>query len=208
VLLAGDGFLPGLVVRIEGVEQGPVAVESSTRARFTTLGGSTGESARLELENPDGARAEQAFVYAPQADPVVTAVSPDSGSGDGGTVLTIRGRDFTPTMTAWFYADPAGEAVPAAGTTFVDASTLSVTTPAHAAGPVSLLVADASACGVFAENAFTFSGGSGGGGACARVSVPAPRGPRAWLDGAVWCLAVLGTLCLRARSARGVVAGS
>src|SRR5436189_4143047 len=39
VVLDGEGFIDGMAVRIDGIDQGSVTVESSTLARFTTAGG-------------------------------------------------------------------------------------------------------------------------------------------------------------------------
>ena len=200
VVLAGSGFLDGAVVRIDGVDQGPVVVADDGTARFTTVAAAPGGPFALELENPDGSLTAQSFVFVAQDDPEVAAVSPTSGSTGGGTTLTLTGAGFTPAMEVYFLAELDGTQVPAASTTFVDANTLEVVTPAHAAGTVTLFVADASECGTLSESAFTFTGGGGGGGGCYMVPFQDPRDPREWLAATWWLLLVLGWLALRAWS--------
>jgi hypothetical protein len=185
--------------RIDGVEQGSVTVESPARASFTTVGGTSGGPYALELVNPDGASTSFAFSYASQPDPTVTSVSPSSASA--GSRITLTGSGLTPTMGVSFYTDPTASPVPAASVTFLDAHTLEITTPSHAAGPVSLLVSDLSGCGAFAEDAFTFTGSSGGGGGgCFASSMDVPLTPRGTLESAWWLLVVLSLLYMRTRS--------
>jgi len=203
VVLAGSGFLAGALVRIDGVDQGPVTIADDGTARFTTVGAAPGGPFALELENPDGSLTAQSFVYVSQVDPEVTTLSPTSGSSGGGTTLTLTGSGFTPAMQVYFLAELDGTQVPAASTTFIDANTLEVVTPAHPAGAATLFVADASECGTLSESAFTFTGGGGGGGGCYTVPFQDPRDPRAWLAATWWLLLTLGWLALRSwRGAR------
>lgn len=205
VLLAGEGFEAGMTVFIAGVEQGPVTVEDATRASFTTTGGAAGGPLALELENPDGARAAFAFTYVDQADPILAAISPDEASASGGSLLTLTGSHFTPTMGVWFLAGTTGEPVPAARVDFLDASTLQVETPGHATGVVSVLVSELDGCGVFAESSFTFVGEhvSSSGGGCSISSLQGPSDPRAWVEGGWWIFTVV--LCSGLRAWRGHV---
>jgi hypothetical protein len=209
VVVAGEGFLDGLAVRIDGVDQGAVTVDpDGTRARFTTFGGPVGGPYVLELENPDGALASQAFAYAAGPDPTLTGVDPGTGSAGGGSVVTITGANFSATAQVFFGADPeTGEdGVAAASVTFVDASTLEVETPQHPKGLASVMVLDGtSGQGVILADAFTFTGGGGGGG-CYTVPVPEPPGVRRILEGAWWVAAVLLVLAWRARRARAAAA--
>ncbi len=66
--------------------------------------------------------------------PTVTAVSPSSGPKAGGTVVTITGTRFTATSKVLFGTKPA------TGVTFVSATTLTATAPAHASGAVDVRV--------------------------------------------------------------------
>ncbi len=66
--------------------------------------------------------------------PTVTAISPSSGSTAGGTSVTITGTDFTG-ATGVTLGGTAATSV-----SVVNATTITCTTPAHAAGAVSVLV--------------------------------------------------------------------
>lgn len=66
--------------------------------------------------------------------PVVTSLQPASGLVTGGTVVTIVGGNFTGTMTVTF------DGFAALAVTLVDSTTLQATTPAHASGPVDVVV--------------------------------------------------------------------
>lgn len=208
VVLAGEGFESGMTVSIDGVEQGPVTVASATRASFTTTGRAAGGPFALELENPDGAVASFAFSYVDQTDPTLTSVSPGTGSAGGGSLLTLTGSHFTPTMRVWFLAGAAADPVPATSVTLLDENTLGVETPAHATGVVSVLVAELSGCGVFAENTFTFALERGSGGGCSIASVEGRNGPRGWLENGWWLLAVFGWLLFSSRARPGTCASA
>src|SRR5262249_54437225 len=152
--------------------------------------------------------ATQAFAYAAQSDPTLTAVSPGSGSKDGGELVTLTGTNLTATDEVFFGADPdSGDGgVAATSVTFVDANTLQVQTPQHAKGLYSVMVLDgATDQGVVLADAFTFEGGGGGGG-CYTVPVSEPPTLRRILEGTWWLAAVLLVLALRARGARQATA--
>lgn len=66
--------------------------------------------------------------------PMVFSTAPTSGSKGGGTVVTVRGADFTPTSSVLFGTTP-GKNVK-----YVNAGTLKVTAPKHKAGTVNVFV--------------------------------------------------------------------
>jgi hypothetical protein len=76
----------------------------------------------------------QADAYEYVAPPTVTSVTPDAGTTAGGTAVTIGGTTFVGVQTVAF----GGAA--ASGVSVVDASTITCTTPAHAAGAVDVVV--------------------------------------------------------------------
>lgn len=69
----------------------------------------------------------------PPLTPAVSTVLPSSGPTAGGTAVALTGSNFLPGCTVSFGGV-------AAAVSFISASSLQATTPAHAAGPVSLLV--------------------------------------------------------------------
>ena len=88
------------------------------------------------------------------AAPTVTAVNPTSGTTVGGTSVTITGTNLTGATAVTFGG------VPATSVTVVNATTITATTPAHAAGAVDVAV--------------TTPGGSGTGTALYTYVTPAP----------------------------------
>jgi hypothetical protein len=173
LVLVGSGFLDGLRVELDGVDQGPVRLAGTELARLTTRGGSG--PGRLVLVNPDGERAEAGFAYVDQDDPQLHGVTP--ASGPAGTRMTLTGRDFTPSMGVWFLSEPGAPAVAAERVTFVDSTTLEVVAPSLASGPCGLWVADGNGCGLFADSAFRLESSASRGGGCAAVLGEGP-GPR------------------------------
>jgi hypothetical protein len=206
IALSGQDFLDGLLVRIDGVEQLDVAVESSTLARFTTAAGIVGGPYVLELENPDGSLAQSVFTFGASPDPAPLAVAPAEGSPAGGDVVTLSGANFTSTCGVVFGVDPdTGAGGSAAGVLFLDANTLQVTTPPHAKGCVSVMVSDEATeqVGVL-ELGFDYGvDGSGGGGGCSlrplEDDLGGPGSPRAVAAGAWWMALLALALALRAR---------
>ncbi len=203
VVLGGQDFQPGGAVRIDGVDQGPVTYESSTRLRFTTQPGTLGSQV-LEVENPDGGLASGTFAYSAQSDPSIASVNPTSGKKVGGETITVAGANFTASSQVFFDVDPdtgAGGAT-ATSVTFVDASTLTVVTPAFAAqGAKNVCVLDGNTgqAAVLGGAFLVVSSGGGGGGGCSVVPLDEPQSTHEVLAGAWWLTLVLLVLALRAR---------
>jgi hypothetical protein len=74
-------------------------------------------------------------------------LNPSTGPAAGGTTLTIRGSGFQPTATVTFGGI-------AATTTFIDASTLQVTTPALPAGGVRVTISNSASSSYSLDAAF------------------------------------------------------
>jgi hypothetical protein len=66
--------------------------------------------------------------------PSLTEVRPNSGSALGGTAVTLKGSDFDRSMRVTF------DGVAATNVVWLDSSTITATTPAHAAGTVGVTV--------------------------------------------------------------------
>ena len=80
--------------------------------------------------------------------PTLTSVNPASGVPAGGTAVTLSGTAFAAPCTSTFDGT-------AAATTFVSSTTLQATTPAHAAGTVSVVVTCANGSSTL-PGAFTY----------------------------------------------------
>lgn len=210
LILTGGNFLPGMTVRIDGAVQGSVVLEGTTVARVTTDSGAPGGPYLLEIEIPGGATAASAYSYEAQPDPVLLDVTPGSGSPSGGKLITLSGSGFTASTAVEFGADPLTGlgGTPAAAVTFIDASTLEVTTPAMSAGRVAVLVSEGPQASLV-DKAFTFTAsGGGGGGGCYMVPLDGPSdlgGPRDALMSGLWlalfAAAILGYARLTRRRA-------
>ena len=207
VVLTGAEFSPGLTVRIDGLPQADVVVEDSTQVRVVTGGGLPGVYL-LEVENPDGALAQAAFVYVDQPDPLAWSATPEQGLG--GTSVTLYGSNFPADARVRFGADPntgLGGAE-AEDVTVLDAHTLLVTAPGFASsGKTSILVEDGSSGqATVLEDGFAFTGGGSdvGGGCFTRPHLPRVPTAGSVLAGAWWILLLWVALSLPRR--RGAVA--
>ena len=84
------------------------------------------------------------------APPSIASVSPTSGTTSGGTSVTISGSGFVSGATVTFGGT-------AATVTALTATSITVTTPAHAAGAVSVVVTDPSGQIATLANGFTYA---------------------------------------------------
>jgi hypothetical protein len=201
VVLRGQDFEPGALVRIDGVPQTLVALHGTSELVLTTQAGLPGGPYLLEVENPGGAIATSAFSYSADPDPLLDALDPRSGPPAGGNTITIHGSNLGSASAVYFGADPATGAggTPAAALSVIDANTLEVVAPPHAPGTLSLLVRnDLSGQAAVLPDAYTFGAApTSGGGGCFVLPGAAPAGPREMLIGLWWLFALL---ALRLRS--------
>jgi hypothetical protein len=204
VVLTGENFQAGMVVRIDGVVQSKLAVESERRAVLTTDGGAPGGPYLLEVWTPVGQAASAGFSFAPGPDPRLERVRPSRGGLAGGEEVTLSGSAFGPAAEVWFGVDPDTGAggLRAAAVERVDPGTLRVTTPAGRSGVVALMVRDgATGQAHVLPSAFEFEQGDGFGGCSASLSPPRFDAGRV-LPGAGWLLALLLLTALEARRLR------
>jgi hypothetical protein len=82
--------------------------------------------------------------------PLITSLSPNNGTTAGGTAVTINGANFRSGATVTF----GGTSV---AVTFVNSTQLTVTSPAHATGPVSVVVTNPDTASVTKTNAFFYT---------------------------------------------------
>ena len=150
VTVTGVGFVGVTRVNLGGTPI-PFTVLSATTIAVTTPAHSAGPVGLTVTTpygtSPDGASSTFAFDPAP----AIASVSPQTGPPSGGTVVTVTGTGLTRATTISFGT------VTATNLVRVSDTTLRVTTPAHASGPVDVLVTTpggTSAAGAGARYAF------------------------------------------------------
>ena len=135
VTITGAAFRTGAAVTFGGLAAAAVAVVDAATITATTPEHAVG-GVDVAVTNGDGQAGLLigGFTYAIHPAPTVTAVTPMSGPPAGGTAVTITGAAFREGATVTFGGTPA------IGATVVDETTITATTPEHAAGAVDVLV--------------------------------------------------------------------
>jgi uncharacterized protein YhjY with autotransporter beta-barrel domain len=149
VTITGTGFTGATAVTFGGTAATGITVVNDTTITALTPAHAAGAVA-VAVTAPGGTGSlPNGFTYSALA-PSVTSVAPNIGPATGGTSVTITGTSFTGATTVTF-----GGAT-ATGVTVVNDTTITATTPAHAAGPVAV---DVTAPGGTASlpNGFTYS---------------------------------------------------
>ena len=146
--ITGTNFATGATVTFGGAAATNVAVVNSTTITATTPAGSTG-AVTVTVTNPGALSGSLVSGYTYVVVPTVSSVSPNSGSTLGGTAVTITGTNFATGATVTF----GGTA--ATGVTVVNSTTITATTPAHAAGAVTVAVTVNAQTGSL-SNGFTY----------------------------------------------------
>jgi hypothetical protein len=147
VTLTGSGFLPGVSVTfggaaaaVESVSDGAIAVRAPASAAGTV---------DVVVTNPDrqSSTLPAAFTFIPP--PRLTAVAPALGAVSGGATVTLSGSDFSSGAAVTFGAAPAT-------VVRITPTSLVVSAPAHAAGPVDVVVTNRDGQSATLPRAFTF----------------------------------------------------
>lgn len=153
VTLTGTNFQAGATVRFGAGWATGVTVLGSTGILAVTPAGLAG-AVPVVLTNPDGQVAALAagFTYGPTPAPVVTAVTPGSGSFLGGTAVTISGTGFIAGATVTFGGFTATNVSVASPTA------ITATTPLNVAGAVPVIVTNPDGQAGMLTAAFTYGG--------------------------------------------------
>jgi len=157
VAVVGSGFIAGTTtVSFGGKDAVGVNVISSAVLTATTPAGKAGP-VDVAVKNPGEAQALPAgFLYvddtAQATPPAIAAVAPSAGPEEGGTLVQVSGTGFKDGATVQFGGEPA------AGVAFNSPELLLATTPPHAAGTVSVVVANPDGLAAILPSAFTFYG--------------------------------------------------
>jgi PKD repeat protein len=135
VTVTGTGFTGATAVDFDGTPGTSLHIASDTSLTVRTPAHAAGV-VDVRVTTPFGTSptaAADRFEF--RVAPTVTAMSPTTGPATGGTTVTLTGTNLD-TVTA-LTVDGTNRAF-----TIVDATTITVTTPAHAAGYVDVAVAD------------------------------------------------------------------
>ncbi len=155
VTIAGTNFASGASVSFGGTRALVAVVLSPSSIQVSTPARSAG-TVEVTVTNADGqsVTATGAFTYNAAPAPSITSggISPSTGSAQGGTVVTISGANFAQGLAVSF-GGVAGTKV----TVSSDGSSVSVTTPAHAAGAVNVVVTNPDGQAATAAGGFTYS---------------------------------------------------
>ena len=152
VTISGTGFLSGAVVRFGGTAATAVNVVGSTSITARTPAHAAGV-VNVVVTNTDGQSATlvNGYTFNPtNPAPTVTSISPNSGSANGGTAVTIRGTGFLGGARVSF-GGTAATAVKVVSSTSITAKT-----PAHAAGAVNVVVTNTDGKSATLTNGFTY----------------------------------------------------
>lgn len=152
VTIEGVNFTPNVSVRFGGVSPKFVAVKSATQIDIVTPPCRAG-FVDIEFISPDAGSSvmKKAFRVDALPAPLITTVAPTRGSVDGGTELSIEGKNFAEGVTVLF-----GK-VPAKSTKRITGSVLEVKTPEGKDGEmVDVTVRNADGKEVTVRRAFCF----------------------------------------------------
>jgi hypothetical protein len=179
VTITGSGFQSGAVVSFGATSATDVAVSSASTLTATLPAHDPG-AVSVVVSNADSqtGSVDAAFTFdgATAAPPTVTAVSNPGGLPGGGYTLTLTGTGFQNNATVTVGGTPA---------TNIDvliASTLTFTAPAHAEGPVEIVVTNPDGQSGTLTGSFIYGAAKTG----------CTQGPAAW-----WSLPVLALLVRR-----------
>ena len=152
VTVTGAGFQAGATASIGGLALTGVNVVNATTITGTTQAHAAG-IVDVVVTNPDAQTGACAgcFKYDPAAAPTVASISPPNGSSAGGTAVTVTGAGFQAGATASI----GGLAL--TGVSWVDATTITGTTRAHAAGIVDVVVTNPDAQTGACAGCFTYA---------------------------------------------------
>ena len=152
VTISGTGFASGATVSFGNTAATNVNVVGSTTITAVTPAHTSG-LVNVVVTNPDGQSGASANAYtyatATQA-PTVSGVTPSSGTTAGGTQVSISGTGFASGATVTFGGTLATNLI------VNNSTTITATTPAHAAGGVDVIVTNSDGQSGSKVNAYTY----------------------------------------------------
>ncbi len=150
VTISGTNFVSGATVTFGGTAATNVVVVSSTTITATTPAGAAG-AVNVVVTNSNGQSGTLTNGYTYTAAPAPTSISPTSGTTSGGTPVTISGTNFVSGATVTFGGTAATNVV------VVSSTTITATTPAHAAGAVNVVVTNSNGQSGTLTNGYTYT---------------------------------------------------
>jgi IPT/TIG domain/Putative Ig domain len=140
--VAGDQLPQGITLNLStGAISGiPPSTSAGTLHFVTKVHDSKNSSASVNLS----------LVILPQPAPVISQVSPDKGSTDGGTVIAISGNNFRPGASVYF-----GNLI-ATSVNVLDSNEIQATTPFASEGTIDVTVHDPDSQTATAAKAYSF----------------------------------------------------
>ena len=151
VTITGTNFAAGATVTFGGTAATNVSFVSSTSITATTPAHAAG-AVSVVVTNTGGQSGtlSSGFTYTAPA-PTVSSVSPNSGSTNGGTAVTITGTNFAAGASVTFGGTAATNVSVASSTS------ITATTPAHAAGAVNVVVTNSGGQSGTLSSGFTYT---------------------------------------------------
>jgi Domain of unknown function (DUF1929)/IPT/TIG domain len=153
VTITGTGFLAGATVKLGGTTATGVTVVSSTSITATTPAHAAG-TVDVTVTNPDAQSGilTNGYTYTgTNPAPTVTSITPNSGTANGGTGVTLTGTGFLAGATVSLGGTGA------TGVTVVNSTSITATTAAHAAGTVNVIVTNTDAQSGTLTNGYTYT---------------------------------------------------
>jgi hypothetical protein len=141
ITIHGTNFEAGATVKIGGVAATKVTVVDATTITAVTPFGPASEQVAVKQDvvvtNPTGTTGSLAGIFQYTRPPLaVTLVTPSSAPPAGGTKVSLTGAGFTTALASSITVGGAA----ATNLQVVDAVTIIATVPAHAAGPVDIVL--------------------------------------------------------------------
>ncbi len=152
VTLTGTNFQEGATVSFGGSAATGVTVVNSTTITATTPAHAAG-AVNVAVTNPTGQSGTliSGFTYGSPTAPTLSSVAPPSGPTTGGTAVALTGTNFVTGATVSF----GGSA--ATNVTVGNSTSLTATTPAHAAATVDVTVTNPDMQSGTLTNGFTYT---------------------------------------------------
>ncbi len=150
ITIAGSNFQAGATVTIGGTAATGVVVVSATSITAVTPAHAAG-TVNVVVTNPGPQSATLFSGYTYNPAPTVGSVVPNSGPTSGGTVVIVNGTNFQTGATILFNSTPA------TGVVFLGATQYQATTPAQAAGTVSVRVTNPDGQSATLASAFIYT---------------------------------------------------